>query len=474
MAVDTTQPKPHCSGDAAVQILIDHSEYWLRNNGDLAMLAVTLGRIKERWPRARIGVLTDAPLVLHGYFPEAEAITVGAAHPWAAPTPVERLAARLGAKVVGPPAIAWLQGKTWLSAKAAGVRRRLEAAYAALRNRQPPTDATISARGFVYPGSAAAVRGASLVLALGGGYLTDADAKQTNRVLNLLEYARDYGVPVAMVGQGLGPLEDPELGARAAEVLPHVQIIAMRERLKGPALLARLRVSSERAMVTGDDAIELAYGVRSATFGTSIGFCLRVAHYSPVSRAAVDTVKTVVRSFAEDMGASLAPLIIAEFRSQDRRSTLPLVRGFADVTAPLGRFVHPREVASRVSSCRIVVTGAYHLAVFALSQGVPVVALSSSAYYDDKFIGLGDMFGGVGLELIGLDDPQLEQRLDSAIRVAWTQAPQVRETLRQQALAQIEASKKAFESVFQLVESQPRAADPAEYGQLEAATGDMG
>jgi hypothetical protein len=96
MAVDTTEPKPHSSGDAAFHILIDHSEYWLRNNGDLAMLAVTLQRIKERWPRSRIGVLTDAPLVLHGYFAEAEAITVAAAHPWAAPTRAERLAARLG------------------------------------------------------------------------------------------------------------------------------------------------------------------------------------------------------------------------------------------------------------------------------------------------------------------------------------------------------------------------------------------
>jgi polysaccharide pyruvyl transferase WcaK-like protein len=453
MAVHATESKLHGRGDHAFRILIDNSEYWLRNNGDLAMLAVTLQRIKERWPHARIGVLTDAPLLLRAYFPEAEAITVRAAHPWAAPTPAERLAARVSAKVVGPLATVWLQGKTWLPRKAAGARRRLRAAYAALRNGEPPADATIPARGFVYPGSAAAARDASLVLALGGGYLTDADAKQANRVLNLLEHARNHGVPVAMVGQGFGPLEEPELQARAAEVLPHVQIIAMREGLKGPALLARLGVSTERTMVTGDDAIELAYGVRSARLGTSIGFCLRVAHYSPVSRAAVDTVKTVVRSFAQEMNAGLAPLIIAEFKSQDRRSTLPLVEGFAEVTPPLGRFVHPREVASRVSSCRILVTGAYHLAVFALSQGIPVVALSSSAYYHDKFVGLGDMFGGIGLELIGLDDPQLEQRLDTAIRAAWTKAPEVCDALLQQARAQIEASKKAFDRVFEFVES---------------------
>jgi hypothetical protein len=65
----------------------------LRNNGDLAMGVVTLQRINERWPRARIGVLTDAPLLLHGYLPEAEAITVGAAHDWPVPMRAVRLRA---------------------------------------------------------------------------------------------------------------------------------------------------------------------------------------------------------------------------------------------------------------------------------------------------------------------------------------------------------------------------------------------
>jgi hypothetical protein len=198
-----------------------------------------------------------------------------------------------------------------------------------------------------------------------------------------------------MVGQGLGPLEDLELRARAADVFPHVQIIAMRERLKGSHLFARLGLFSERTMVTGDDAIELAYGVRSATLGASIGFCLRVAHYLAVSRAGVDDVKTVVRSFAQDIGASLAPLIIAEFRSQDRRSTLPLVRGLADVIPSLGASCIRRRwrLGCRPAGSRSQAPTIWRFRTFAK---IPVVALSSLAYYDDRFIGLGDMFGGIG------------------------------------------------------------------------------
>src|SRR5262245_41410818 len=44
-----------------LRILVENSEYWLRNNGDLAMLTVTLDRIHQRWPDARIAVLTDSP-----------------------------------------------------------------------------------------------------------------------------------------------------------------------------------------------------------------------------------------------------------------------------------------------------------------------------------------------------------------------------------------------------------------------------
>ena len=40
-----------------------------------------------------------------------------------------------------------------------------------------------------------------------------------------------------------------------------------------------------------------------------------------------------------------------------------------------------------------------------------MVALTSSRYYDDKFLGLADMFG-VGLTLVRLDDASLEITFD--------------------------------------------------------------
>ena len=393
-----------------LRILVENSEYWLRNNGDLAMLTVTLDRLHQRWPDARIAVLTDSPCLLRAYFPRAEGVSVFDEDPWALPTRLERLAGRLGPRVVGPVALARLRlgvRRKQLPGRLRSGRRKL--LRLALR-RPAPTDVPASEVaplpvGPLHPGSAVAAAQSSLVVALGGGYLTDSDTAQTVRVLNLVEHACDVGVPVALVGQGLGPLDDPRLQARAAQVLPRVGLIALREGRQGPGILERAGVAVERVMVTGDDAIELAYQARKDEIGSDLGLCLRVAGYAPVSADVADVVGRTVRSAAAERSAALVPLIIAEFRSQDRRSTLPLVLGAADVIAPLPRYVSPIEVARRVSRCRVVVTGAYHLAVFALSQGIPVVALTSSVYYDDKFLGLGAMFGQ-GLTLVRLDDPR--------------------------------------------------------------------
>jgi polysaccharide pyruvyl transferase WcaK-like protein len=233
-----------------------------------------------------------------------------------------------------------------------------------------------------------------------------------------------------------------------------VDLIGLREGMRGPALLEDLGVPAARVTVTGDDAIELGYAVRQLALGSDLGICLRVADYSPVAQRAREIVGRVLRRCAADADAALVPLIISEFRSEDRRSTMPLVADYGRVVPPLGRFVPARAVAGRVSRCRVLVTGAYHLAVFALAQGIPVVGLTSSTYYDDKFLGLADMFGG-GLDLVHLDDPELEATLRAAVERQWRQAPALRAGLRRRAVAQIRSSAALYDRIFELVESRP-------------------
>jgi polysaccharide pyruvyl transferase WcaK-like protein len=436
--------------DSPVRVVVQNGEHWMRNIGDLAMLSVTLRRLREHWPDATVHVMTSAPALLRAHHPDVHAISDGRLPGWLA-QPLSATGSRLGPSIAGSASVGSLRARE----EARAVLRRL-------RGRPRPESAPGSAGAgeadgaqqdvTTRPAVAAALRQASLVLAIGGGYMNDVDPWQFHRTLDLLQHAAERGTPTAMVGQGFGPLTEESLLTRAGEVLPAVDVIALREDRVGPHLLAGLGVAPERTLVTGDDAIELAHGLGRDELGTGLGICLRVAAYSPVAARAQSAVGEAVRAVAGETGARLTPLIVSENGAEDRRSTLPLVAGYPDVAPVQGRFVAPQEVARRVGQCRVVVTGAYHLAVFALAQGIPVVGLSSSRYYDDKLLGLDAMFGGRGLQLVGLDDPDLEHRVASATRSAWDRAAGLRTQLRERASAQIALSRQAFDRVFSLVD----------------------
>lgn len=430
-----------------IRVLVENGEYWLRNRGDIAMMTVTIERLRERWPHARIGVLTHQPAVLQALLPEAEPIC-GPEWCWGSDSWQGRLSRTAGTRLIGPAALRW-------RAATDGPKDRLRALRSSACLRRYHDESEAEAAGAEFPVEIpAAVAHASLVIALGGGYMTDVDRYQANRTLNLLERAHALGIPTAMVGQGMGPLRDPLLQRRATQVLPGADFIALREPRRGPELLSGFGVEPERVMITGDDAVEFGYRLRGARIGTDIGLCLRVADYSKVSAAAQATLGGVVRDQAVELDAGVVPLIISEYASEDRLATLPLLAGAARTAAPVGRGGTAHDVARQVARCRLLVTSAYHLAVFALSQGIPAVGITASEYYDDKFHGLAQMFG-TGLQVVHLNDAELEDNLGRAIREVWDDAPAVRDSLRQKAVDQIDASRAGLERVFRLVESGP-------------------
>ncbi|MHA6616949.1 polysaccharide pyruvyl transferase family protein [Pseudonocardia sp. DLS-67] len=433
-----------------VRIVVQNGEHWMSNIGDLAMLSVTLRRLRERWPGVSLHVMTSAPTLLRAHHPDVHPISDGRLPRFVA-EPLAAVGSRLGLRVAGTASVGSLRAGEELRGVVKRLRKRRTAAAATESVEAGGPDGAgpdISTR----PVVAAALRETSLVLAIGGGYMNDIDPWQFHRTLDLLQHGVERGIPTVMVGQGFGPLTEPSLVSRAAKVLPGVDLIALREDRVGPDLLSDFGVPSDHIVITGDDAIELAYGVRREELGTGLGVCLRVAGYSPVAVRAQEAVGRAVRAVAGEFTARLVPLVISEQASEDRRSTLPLVAEYLDVAPVQGRFVTPLEVARRVGGCRVVVTGAYHLAVFALSQGIPVVGLSSSRYYDDKLLGLAAMFGDDGLHLVRLDDPDLEGRVAAAARSAWEQATVLRSPLRERASTQIELGKEAYERVFSLVE----------------------
>lgn len=429
--------------EGELRVLLENGEYWLRNRGDIAMMQITVERLRQRWPRARIGLLTHQPAILRALVPAAEPIC-GPEWRWPGVGWGGRVTRTAATKLVGPAALRW-------RAVTDGPKDRIRALRAAHGGAPDAKAPTEEAFPVAVP---AAVEQASLVLALGGGYLTDVDRYQAHRTFDLLERAAALGIPRALIGQGLGPLRDPLLARRAAQVLPEVDFLALRESRRGPELLARFGVAPEKVMVTGDDAVEFGYRLRDARIGGNIGLCLRVADYARVSPAAQQTLGAVVRELSERLDAGLAPLIISEYASEDRRCTLPLLDGAARALPAVGRGATAADVARQVAGCRLLVTSAYHLAVFALSQGIPAVGITASEYYDDKFHGLAAMFGA-GLRVVHLNSGGLEAELTRAILEVWEEAPSVRDVLQARAVAQIDASRAGLERVFRLVDNGP-------------------
>ena len=373
-----------------MHVLVDQSGYELRNSGDVAMLVASVDAIQSHLPAAKVHVLTTDPAHLVRLAPRA--VPVRVAPPLRPFGPLKRsdlqAAWRYGHKFVGP----WLCSDRFKDAGVAGALAR-----------------------------------ADLVVSSGGGFINDQFVSHASGVLSLLSAAQRRGVPTAMFGQGLGPLTNPWLKALARRVLPKLERLGLREGAIGPTIAADLGVSADTFRVTGDDALRLAgAGNPPASGGSSLGVNLRMSNYSAVDA----THASVVRAALEDFVGRCKPVLLAlPVSSYARDSDLCAI---ADILpASSAQFVieelpTPQSLAEATANCRAVVTGSYHVGVFALARGIPVVGVSRSEYYDFKFKGLQALFPDLAVQLVSLGDDAARSRLERAISEAWNVSDAVR------------------------------------------------
>ena len=215
-------------------------------------------------------------------------------------------------------------------------------------------------------------------------------------------------------------------------------------------MLRSLGVAESKVEITGDEALELAYESRSNQRGRALGINIRFLASACTNDRDIASIRPVLQEFARRHSVPLIPLPIAiQVYTRDDLAIKQLLNGF-DERSDGGRNLDtPLKVIKQAALCRVVVTGAYHAAVFALAQGIPVVGLAKSAYFSSKFLGLEDLFGE-GCQTILLNEPGLPQRLDSAIERAWQNADKLREPLQAAALRQIELSRRSYERIKDL------------------------
>src|SRR5262245_4994661 len=406
-----------------MRILVEPSDFVMHNSGDIAMLEVGVTRLSRLFPRASIHVLSSVPDSFPRWASNVQPLAAASRHAYVAQARRHR----------GKPA-------------AHVVRRGIVRRWLRKFFRAPDNSRSSEIQAFIDDVSCS-----DLVIATGMGGITDVFPQFAFALLDTFDLAIRRGKVTAVMGQGIGPLTNPELVAYAREILPKIDLIALREGKAGGPLLRALGVPADRIVITGDDAIDMAYERHPVeTSGRALGINLRVASYSEVDGPIVARVREAVQHSARRLAVPLLPLPISRYQGEADHLTLrELLSGFneSDGGASIDS---AREVIDQIGMCRAVVTGSYHPAVFALALGVPVVGLARSQYYLDKFHGLADQFG-VGCEVILLDTPDVESAISAAIERAWRSADAVRPQLLEAAARQVELQRAAYSRLSELV-----------------------
>lgn len=414
------------------RVIVDPGTRNCRNMGDVAMLRVALARIGEVLPDSTIHVFTEDPAELARQCPGVHPLSHWAREAW-----LDDRQLWGGLRRV-------LRGPAWRLAARAQDRVR--------RHRPGLYRRALDLRFLGRPGGAEELAtfpdrlsGADALVFAGQGTLADAARDHARSMLATAAFAHGAGVPVVFFGQGIGPLSDAGLRRLAAAILPHARLVALREERQGRALVEALGVRPDRIVMTGDDAVELAAGLRPDHLGSGVGIHLRIAPEALRDGTVPARLRPVLHAFARSRGVPLIPLPISHHQvgANDPRTIRWLLAGFDDASDGGVAADTPDEVIRAAGRCRVIVTGAYHAAVFSLAQGVSVICLGRSAYYLDKFHGLRDQFGS-GCQVLDLDDPALADMLSAAMESAWERADAHRAGLIETADGQIAAGRAAY------------------------------
>jgi polysaccharide pyruvyl transferase WcaK-like protein len=410
------------------------------NMGDVAMLQSCLARLALLWPSAALTVLVDVPQDLSRFCPDASPLpTIGrnlllgedlllGRFDRNIPKWFRRLAikAKKGIGLHSPTVLKWF------------ITARLY-----IRNRHDEINA-ISA---FYD----TLSETDLLIVSGAGGFSYSCRSWNMETLDTVEAAITRGIPVIMFGQQFGPLTDPVVLTRAKSLLPKVNLITLRGNPGARPLLESFGVLPSRVIVTGDEAIEMAYQARPANPGPHLGVNFRLAGSAETDLNDLEQLRSILHKFARDHHASLIPVPTSvDSHTCDQRPVASILQGFDDQSDGGGHLASPLEIMKQIGRCKVLVTCAYHAAVFALSQGIPVVALAKSPYYVEKFLGLKDMFG-VGIDIVFLNRVNAMNSLGCVIDRAWESAPTVRIPLQNAALRQIELSWGAYNEARDLM-----------------------
>jgi len=412
------------------KILIDNSGYQLKNIGDTAMLLVATNRLQQLFPYAEIRVFTAAPKNLKKILPNAIPISLIGRNQWLSSWNVCSRLSRLLPTFI----YSWLQcQENYLKLKYPFISR-----YWMSYKRYKKRDISPMVN-FLQE-----ISKADIVVATGGGYITDSFEFHATSLLQTLALAQSFNKPTALFGQGLGPSSSKQISYWTNLVFPNLKVLSVREGVHSKPFALLTNINRNKVVVTGDDAIQLAFPKKTNLLGRNIGVNLRVAKYSGIEKETVNIIKRVLNDAAKILDSNLCSIPISMHDGDSDLIPLQLLLGDR-LMGEATNLDTPEKIIEQAGRCRIVITGSYHAGVFALSQGVSVIGVVASHYYRYKFEGLASQFKG-GCQIINQNQPDFENSLISLIYTSWANAGILKPKILKQALEQVMLSENVYKN----------------------------
>jgi polysaccharide pyruvyl transferase WcaK-like protein len=408
----------------------------MQNLGDVAMLKVAYNRIRKFFPEAQILILTKDPRLVLKEFHDVIPLNVSCKQAWFSaklfPIPFRIVPIKIRRKIeyfenfltLNYPIIT-----IWLKNKSSMIRGNSN-----------------EVRKF-----SDALRESNIVIVSGGGLINDYSKILAIELLDELAIAKRLGKRTAIFGLGLGPISNNAILKKIKNVFPSLDICGLREGIEGPKILKSLDVSLRNVVISGDDAIELALNSSETNpVQRFIGVNFRMSLRSQLETDKLSVIKEILIDLKERVNLELIALPVYIKNPGSDISSLRKFFGEGDlrISDPM-KIKEPEELIKLIGKCKIVISGSYHSAVFALSQGIPVVAIASTNYYLHKFVGLANQFH-TGCEVVDLKSPTFAYEFNSSIQEVLCITEDQKKEMKSQANEQVKISYDIYQRFLSL------------------------
>jgi len=274
-------------------------------------------------------------------------------------------------------------------------------------------------------------RGCDLLVSGGGGLLQDATSwRSPLYYLGIIHTAARAGVPVACVGQGIGPLNRRLTRALTRRVLAGAEVLAVRdgasaEALRGLGLEREVAVTADLAfLLPTPTQEEVAAAWRKAGLDDGAREGVVVALRRPTGKAGGDLPRRLGRAIAAACdGAGLSATLFPMHCGVDLPFAEEVASAAGRATAILRQALSARESLALFAGFRMVIAMRLHALIFACICGIPPVAVS----YDPKIDGL---MAELGLRAAASSREFDEEALARGISDTWRRRDEVTASVR--------------------------------------------